>query len=234
MSDFIRMVYGYLSARKVDTTDMEPKEAIDKYRELTANEKSRLTENGNSDKLNQNHNAKVFKSGKEANEYFAEQEKTWIHQLNTEIQQTIYAYSTDAYYDINSYLRGVFSNYKPASMMIEHLDDAIAKFDLKEPIRVYRAVNIQKELQGVVPEIGSIKEWKAFTSTSVDAETVDDPIFALYEIDVPAGKGRGAYINALSEYKDVEYEFLLKRGTRVRITGVRTEKGRKIISMEVF
>ncbi|MCQ2438524.1 MAG: hypothetical protein MJ074_02030 [Oscillospiraceae bacterium] len=40
------------------------------------------------------------------------------------------------------------------------------------------------------------------------------------EIIVPAGVGRGAYINNLSGFKDREYEFLIKRNASLTITSI--------------
>jgi len=34
-------------------------------------------------------------------------------------------------------------------------------------------------------------------------------------VEVPAGKGRGAYINRFSREKDKEYEFLIKKTSQV-------------------
>lgn len=45
---------------------------------------------------------------------------------------------------------------------------------------------------------------------------VDDS-FTIFKIDVTKGNGNGAYINSLSQYRDEEYEFLLKRDTKCRI-----------------
>ncbi|MEY8313228.1 ADP-ribosyltransferase [Oscillospiraceae bacterium 42-9] len=42
----------------------------------------------------------------------------------------------------------------------------------------------------------------------------------LFEIDIPAGMGRGAYVNEFSEFTDAEYEFLLRRGADYTIVNV--------------
>lgn len=42
----------------------------------------------------------------------------------------------------------------------------------------------------------------------------------LFEIFVPSGKGYGAYINKLSSWKDEEYEFLFKSGSKFDIIDV--------------
>lgn len=45
-------------------------------------------------------------------------------------------------------------------------------------------------------------------------------------IEIPAGKGRGAYIDNLSKFKNREYEFLVKRKARFRVSSIKyTEEG---------
>ena len=45
-------------------------------------------------------------------------------------------------------------------------------------------------------------------------------------IEIPAGKGRGAYIDNLSKFKNREYEFLLKRLARFKVSSIKyTEEG---------
>lgn len=47
----------------------------------------------------------------------------------------------------------------------------------------------------------------------------------ILDIEIPAGMGRGAYVNQLAgQYKDTEYEFLLKRGSTFTIEEVREEE----------
>lgn len=43
----------------------------------------------------------------------------------------------------------------------------------------------------------------------------------IFEIEIPAGAGRGAYVNQLAgQYQDAEYEFLLARNSKFEITGI--------------
>ena len=62
---------------------------------------------------------------------------------------------------------------------------------------------------------------------------VDDS-FTVFKINVPKGKGNGAYINSLSQYQDAEYEFLLKRNTKCRILKVEEIDDKKLLEMEVI
>ena len=56
----------------------------------------------------------------------------------------------------------------------------------------------------------------------------------MLEIQIPSGQGRGAYVNSLSGFKDDEYEFLVKRGTRCEVTSVDLTGDKPIIRMKVI
>ena len=71
-------------------------------------------------------------------------------------------------------------------------------------------------------------------STSPVHVDISDRKDCLLEIQVPSGKGLGAYVNSLSGFKNVEYEFLLKRGTRCEILSVDTSGEKPIIKMRVI
>ena len=91
------------------------------------------------------------------------------------------------------------------------ISSAIADFNLERNILVYR---IEDE------EINNGERFilKGFTSTSINrrilAINYDDCV--QYQIEVPSGNGRGAYISNQSKYKN-EYEFLLQRDTKVKV-----------------
>ena len=61
-----------------------------------------------------------------------------------------------------------------------------------------------------------------------------NPIDLLMQIDVPKGKGIGAYINSLSGFQDEEYEFLLARGTKCEIYEISELDGKPLIKMRVI
>lgn len=92
---------------------------------------------------------------------------------------------------------------------------------MDDNITVYRVVD-PNGLQGLNVNdcIGIIYKDKAYMSTSVSYKSVLDGVddsFTVFKINVPKGTGNGAYINSLSQYRDEEYEFLLKRDTKCRI-----------------
>lgn len=216
----------------------------DKY--LKAAEK--LTKTAESDIIN-NNPFKVFSSGEEVNRYFGGEggllerkksvEQQWLKQLSDDEKQAVSYYCSDGYYDVNAYFRQVAgSEYIDADAMkafAADLDSAISKFELKDNITVYRGIDSDalKELD-LDNLIGSIYEDKGYMSTSPIHADIVDRKDALLEIQIPSGQGRGAYVNSLSGFKDDEYEFLVKRGTRCEVTSVDLTGDKPIIRMKVI
>ena len=59
------------------------------------------------------------------------------------------------------------------------------------------------------------------SSTALVGNRVATAKSYLLDIDIPAGTGRGAYVNKLAgQYEDKEYEFLIARGSKFEITDV--------------
>ena len=165
----------------------------------------------------------------------------WEKSLTSEQKSAVDAYTTGGYSDLNDFLRkrGDWQNID-ANAMTEFRDDlraVIHDFELKEPIKVYRYTG--KDTFG--SDLNSIigQEWSdaGFMSTSPTMQGIENAVVTgkdyLLEIDVPAGKGIGAYLNNLSPWKDTEYEFLLVDGTKFEITGVDTSGDKPIIRMVV-
>lgn len=128
-----------------------------------------------------------------------------------------------------------YINAEAMKSFANDLDSAINKFELKDNIVVYRGID-DDALRGLDFNniIGSVYKDDGYMSTSpihVDFIGRKD---AILEIRVPAGKGKGAYVNSLSGFKDEEYEFLLKRGTRCKIEAVDASGEKPVIKMEVI
>lgn len=165
----------------------------------------------------------------------------WVKSLTDDERFVLNSYSAGGYW-INDELRqGVdASNSETAKLM----DKAISKFELEQDINVYRnssadlvngyttAEDINKNLKGkTVKDLGYMS---TSTSKSV-ANTVDETGTNLYgdvqyEIKVTKGRGKGAYISDVATSPG-ESEFLLKRGTKFKVLGARTEKGKTIVSL---
>lgn len=181
---------------------------------------------------------KVFDSGEEANKYFKEEEKRWTGLLSDSEKKAIDGYTGTDFTDINLNLRTNIDDDLDVNKLITNIDKAISKSRLNDNITVYRVVD-QNGLQGMDVNncIGKIYNDKAYMSTAASYKGVLDGVddnFTVFKINVPKGNGNGAYINSLSQYRDAEYEFLLKRDTKCRILKVGEMDGKKMIEMEVI
>ena len=199
---------------------------------------------------------KIFHDGDAANQFFyydnyekdhgllakkKSQYGKWEKALTATQKSAIDAYTTGGYSDLNNFLRKRkdWRDLEAESMTMfrDDLRSVISEFVLKEPIKVYRYTGKDTFGAELVDMIG--KEWSdaGFMSTSPVMEGVKNAVVTgkdyLLEIDVPSGKGIGAYLNNLSPWKDQEYEFLLKDGTVFEITDVDTNGDQPIIKMVV-
>lgn len=181
---------------------------------------------------------KAFNSGEEANDffYFDDEERglkaktrskqtQWERSLSAEEKDAIVGYAGDGYYDINNYYRriGDWEHINVDKVIADslQLDSEISRFELKAPIRVQRGV-MEDALDILIEKYGDDgSQWigKTFyddgygSSTAVFGNTVATAKPVVFEISVPAGFGRGVYINRISGFQDVEYESLLKRNS---------------------
>lgn len=192
--------------------------------------------------------ARSFYDGQELNNffYFDDYEKShgllakknsqygkWRANLSKDSQDAVYSYTADGYGDVNDYLRkkNGWETISPiVAEQIEKIDDAISTFNLKAPIVVQRGA-AQSSLDVLfenydIEELSDLvgkKYWDdAFmSSTALYGNPVATAKPVVFDISIPAGTGRGAYINEFgSQYKDSEYEFLIKRGARFTITDI--------------
>ena len=164
---------------------------------------------------------------------------SWYKNLTGEQTASIGNYTGDAYSGINGFLRGQMTEKMvnswdalekiPIKEMIHHIDDAISEFDLKEPIRVFRTCDADV-LESLKLNVGGTFRDDGYGSTSVLSKKVASGNIVM-QIDVPAGKGNGAWINPLSGAEDEEYEFLLPRGSEFKITGVRQSGEDTVVEM---
>ncbi len=162
----------------------------------------------------------------------------WISSLSQEQRITIGDYCADGYADINSYWRkyGDWENINEKKVLsqTEALDDAISSYSLKENIKVYRAIKpevFQDYWDDIQQLVGQEYTDAAFMSTSPLKTSTAVNKDCIMEIFVPAGKGRGAYINNLSGFQDEEYEFLLSRNSKFKIISVEETEEKLIIKM---
>lgn len=188
----------------------------------------------NKDKLDNTNSItyKHFADGKDAKKYFTscKSHKDWIKSLNDEELQAIGGYTQDDYAGINGYLRGGRRDaqyqefYSAWKKQIRDIDKAIDRYVNEEPFKTYRFVD--NDVLGIYKlDISDIENWagktitdKAYMSTTLNPATFENNAdeFVMH-IDVPKGKGIGAWVNELSSYENIEYEYLLRRNTTVKI-----------------
>lgn len=193
-----------------------------------------------------------FETGEQTNDFFYyDDEKRglmarkksahgqWTSGLSQEEARAIGQYCADGYYDINNYWRRYGDwqdiNAERVKHQTEMLDGVIARYDLKEPIKVYRAIqpeafesywdDIQRIVGTEYTDAGFMSTSPIKTSTAVNKDCV-------MELFIPSGKGRGAYINNVSGFQDEEYEFLLARDSKFRVIGAEETEDKLILKME--
>lgn len=163
----------------------------------------------------------------------------WQKSLSEAEDYAIGGYTGGGYNDINAYLRktGDWENINSAfvEQQIKGLDSAISRYELKENIRVQRGVmndvldrlvednDVQESLSELVGK--KFRESAYSSTTVVQGNGVATAKPTIFDIEIPAGVGRGAYVNQLAgQFQDTEYEFLLKRGATFTIKEVREEE----------
>lgn len=167
---------------------------------------------------------------------------SWNNNLSMDEVASIGAYSGDAYSGINGLLRHCMTEKMVDSWnstearslqdMIQNIDSAISQFDLKSPIKVYRTCE-KDVLRNLKLEPGSTFHDDGFVSTSVISEKVASGNIVM-EINVPAGKGHGAWINPLSGAQDEEWEFLLQRGSDFRVQSVDSRDDDTVVRLDLL
>jgi hypothetical protein len=195
---------------------------------------------------------RAFETGEQTNDFFYyDDEKRglmarkksahgqWTSGLSQEEARVIGQYCADGYYDINNYWRKYGDWQDITAERVKHqtemLDGVIARYDLKEPIKVYRAIqpeafesywdDIQRIVGTEYTDAGFMSTSPIKTSTAVNKDCI-------MELFIPSGKGRGAYVNNVSGFQDEEYEFLLARDSKFRVIGAEETEDKLILKME--
>jgi hypothetical protein len=172
-------------------------------------------------------------------EYQQSSYKSWESSLESSELSAIENYAGPDYNGINGLLRHqmtenqvtMWNNSTTMTVqdMISDITTAIDKFELKDSIKVYRTCE-EDVLESLQTKIGSTFHDDGFGSTTVVREKkASGNIFM--EIEVPKGKGIGAWISPIAQPD--EYEFLLQRGTDYIITGVEQEGADTVVKLKV-
>lgn len=189
---------------------------------------------------------KQFNAGEAANDFFYyddesrgllarrnSQHAKWQFSLTQNEKDCISDYTGGGYYDLNNYLRKIGDWQKrdaeKEEFIARNLDSAISRYKLRDNIRVQRGV-MEDALDNLLAQysddismlIGKIYRDSGYMSTTVlQGNSVATAKPVIFEIEIPAGAGRGAYVNQLAgQYQDAEYEFLLARNSKFEITGI--------------
>lgn len=180
-----------------------------------------------------------FADGESSNRYFQQQSEQLVE--NTQAGIAFNYWSDSGSSSINRYLRGQINSIIPGELKraqedAETMRTWIGEQHLQDDIRVYRTM--KKSTFNRETQNGVYRD-KGFTATATIFEAVQGGVpeaeSVWLEITVPAGKGRGVYINSVSEFKDAEYEYLIQAGSGFRITGsYLDEEGREIITAEMI
>jgi NAD+--asparagine ADP-ribosyltransferase len=175
-----------------------------------------------------------IKTPKQADETF---DKNWAKNLPIEQKDAISRYTGD-YSTVNDWLRKTedaqYIDGKRAEERIAQMDKAIKSFDLTEDIKVYRGID-RSALGNIEDLVGKEYIDQAYMSSSIFADnSVLERGDCVMELLIPKGKGRGAYINELSAFKDKEYEFLVARGSKFRVVSVGETNGKPLLRMEMI
>lgn len=206
-----------------------------------------LTNNSINDKMDEKKYIK-FDDGDDANTFFyyddtdkkgilAKKNSSygkWKNNLSNDSKDALYSYTADGYGDVNSYLRQADGweniNATMVKDQINKIDEAIENFELKDNLHVQRGAQEAsldmlfetydiEELSDLVGKTYTDKGYMSSTVLYGNSVATTKPV--VFDIDIPAGRGRGAYINEFgSQYQDVEYEFLIKHGAKFTITEI--------------
>ena len=161
----------------------------------------------------------------------------WDRNITEDERMSIIGYTGSDFEYINAALRGGdMDSY--IEHQVDEIDSGISKFNLKQDIKVYRGVDslVVKQALGTTDpdEInanfkGGVFKDNGFMSTSTNKQKTFSG--AQFEISVKRGRGKGAFVAPISSFKS-ESEFLLKRGTELKITGASYKGGRLHIQCE--
>lgn len=181
-----------------------------------------------------------FTSGAEANKYFAKQSDELLE--DAKATDAFRYWSNEGSVPINNLLRGrkeavLPTDIERATDDTKAMADYIRRQKLQDDICVYRTMN-----EGVFENAvdSGVYRDKGFTATAAEWEAISGGApygerSVWLEITVPKGKGRGAYINSASAFKDAEYEYLIHEDAEFKILDEYVDQeNRRIIRLELM
>ncbi|MFO3693632.1 phage minor capsid protein [Staphylococcus felis] len=189
-----------------------------KYHEWVAMTK-KLTNDVKSDKINVRKVGETFTMNSNKIQRLHDNSEKWASSLTQEELNAMISYTDVAFKPINAYLNdNTFTIRDEDKKIIPLISQAISKYKLLDPIRVYRGVGESEYLD--IIKNGKLYTFSSFKSTSIDTSVTE--YFSggkekgkILIVDVPIGS-RGAYLESISIYPE-EKEFLLDRNQSFRI-----------------
>lgn len=144
--------------------------------------------------------------------------------VSTDEAKSIAFYSHAGDKQINSILRSRIADDDIKSY-VQDLDNIISRFEVPEDVSLYRGSNLdflyrEFDINNLEDLLGKSYIDEGYTSTSIILDNAFLNKDAVFEIKLPGGKGRGAFISSFSRHFD-ELEFLLKRYTKFKIVDIR-------------
>lgn len=180
-----------------------------------------------------------YDSDKEISQTAKVYKKIIDEKLSNGEKNAIHGYTTQRFTAINGVMRNILRDQdiiKEVQSDIVQIRTALDKIKTQENIKVFRGTHGLKDLFPGIQENADIHQaisdyiqkgnsrirFKGFTSCSV-FEKKKNYGSVNFEIDIPKGTP-GAYIESLSNYKGVEYEFLVSDTVEYKIIGTRFDK----------
>ena len=211
--------------------DMAYKEWRKRSVVFTKNDKSPFTEDKKGDIIKE---PKVgYTDYEKAENALSKDVAPWLSSLAEEQRGAIDAYTGDSYVELNDWLRsGMEGKDDWLESLVADIDSALAEFTLRQDISVLRGTStgVLKNLGLNVNDAVGKTLWDPAYLSSTIAESVAD-VFAnmavsnsggqrvLLQFDIPAGKGRGAFVDSISANRG-EREFLIRRDAQFEVYSV--------------
>lgn len=188
-----------------------------------------------------------FNTSKDSDVWGDSQYKDWSKSLEKAERDAINDYTGAGYGVMNSILRRGRDPSPTNKAKIEAIDKALEKAPLlSQPLVTHRGLSTGANSIVSKLRAGDVFQDKGFVSTTLNkgaTKAFSEGQYGAYgkllptrfDITVPAG-GKGAYMTGGLEYRvggHSEAEFLLPRGSKMRITSVKETSKTRIISAEV-
>lgn len=171
-----------------------------------------------------------------AEKLLAKDATTWQAEISANSKDSIVSYTDDIYLDLNDWLRnGMEYDDDLFETLTADIDAGISDFNLSQAISVIRGTSTEilrgHDLSSIIGET----LWDpGYLSTTIEKSIAAD--FAdmavknsggkrlFLQFDIPAGKGRGAFVDGISSHPG-ELEFLVKRDAEFEVYALEEFEG---------